>query len=276
MMNSPRQSYPKTWKEMSLDFKLMYVYHGSMMVMFMVGTGLTIQQEIVAAVFLAGVLSSISIRHRRQTNWRWPGVRIGDVVNAIGAVVFLAFFFFAATPLFPPSAPRALPWYLAGLGIGTFTVLSFLKVVHSSETAFLLHCRVVDQNGQEIALVSELPEAQLPADPRWKKLVRGIFSTVFILVWIGGVLSFYYFGESFKNGSPVQTTSHTEPLNNHGKIVFVTPAEKQRIDRLQTVSFVGIALVVAGTVFLHFVADVKLFPNTPTLADYWKKKSSGT
>ena len=46
MFDPPTQHYPKKWKEMSLDFKLMFVYHVSMMLLFIAGGSLSIQQEI--------------------------------------------------------------------------------------------------------------------------------------------------------------------------------------------------------------------------------------
>jgi hypothetical protein len=113
------------WKDMSVDFRLMFVYHGSMMLMFLVGqAGLSVRMELQLTGLLAVVLIAISIKHRRQTNWRWPGVKASNVIYAVGSLALVAFFLFAGTPLFPPLIGAALPWYLAGLGIGTFGVLS--------------------------------------------------------------------------------------------------------------------------------------------------------
>jgi hypothetical protein len=137
-----------------------------------------------------------------------------------------------------------------------------------------MHCHAVDQYGQNIGRVSELPEATAPAEPRWQKLARGGFAVIFMAVWICGVLSFYSFGEAFKNGSPVPTSSHTEPLNNHGKITFITQSEKKRIDLLQLVSWVGIPSVMVSGLVLHFLIGVKLFPDTPTLSEYVNKRKT--
>jgi hypothetical protein len=56
---------------------------------------------------------------------------------------------------------------------------------------------------------------------------------VFMLVWVAGVASFYFSGTAFKNGSPEPTATQTQPLTDHGKTVYVTPTEKQRVDELQ-------------------------------------------
>jgi hypothetical protein len=36
MFDLDNKKYPKSWKEMSFDFKLFFVFHGCMMVLFMV------------------------------------------------------------------------------------------------------------------------------------------------------------------------------------------------------------------------------------------------
>src|SRR6266436_548712 len=57
--------YPKQWKDMSLEFKLMFVYHGCMMVLFITGGVFSLRQELVFTSVLLFVLTSISIRQRR-------------------------------------------------------------------------------------------------------------------------------------------------------------------------------------------------------------------
>src|SRR5437660_7020173 len=83
------------WKEMSLDFKLMFVYHGCMMVLFIAGQSLSVRQEILITSSLVTVLAVITIRHRRVTSWRWPGVRPRDALFAIGGAAAVAFFLFS-------------------------------------------------------------------------------------------------------------------------------------------------------------------------------------
>jgi hypothetical protein len=75
MFDAPSQRYPKKWKEMSLDFKLMFAYHGCMMALFIAGQTLSVREEILFTSVLVMVLAAISIRLRKATNWRWPGLR---------------------------------------------------------------------------------------------------------------------------------------------------------------------------------------------------------
>src|SRR5580658_553918 len=235
MFDAPTERYPKKWKEMSLDFKLMFVYHGSMMVLFIAGQNLSVRQEIMLTSFLVVVLVAISLRHRRLTNWRWPPVRPANALWALFGTVAISFFLFSATPLFPPSDHRVLPWYLAGLGIGVFGILTSLRVVDASETDFVSHCRIIDQYGREIERTSGLPPSK-ESEPNWKKMIRGMYTVVFLLLWTVGVASFLFFGTAFRSGSPMPTSTQAEPLRDHGKTVYVTRAEKQRIDYFQLAS----------------------------------------
>ena len=253
---------------MSLDFKLMFAYHGCMMALFIAGQSFSVREEVLITVVLVIVLAVASIRHRKLTHWRWPGAHPRDVLFAIAGAVAVAFFLFSATPLFPPSDHRVLPWYLAGLGIGTLAILTSLRVVAPSEADYLLQCRVIDQYGREIERVSETAPPKSP-EPPWKKVTRGIYSVVFLLVWIASVGSFFSFGTAFRHGSPVPTATQTEPLVDHGKTVYVTRNEKQRIGYIQLASWIGIPSIIVSAVVLHFLVGVKLFHNAPTLSEFW-------
>jgi len=105
--------YPKKWKEMSLDLRLMFGYHVSMMVMMMAGGSLTVRQELTIAATIAALIVLVSRYHRQRRHWRWPGVQLVDVLYAIGSIVLVSFFLYSATPLFPPNNGHIVPWYLA-------------------------------------------------------------------------------------------------------------------------------------------------------------------
>jgi hypothetical protein len=271
MFDLPTKRNPRTWKEMSLDFKLMFVYHGCMMILFLSGKMLTLREETFITVAVIGVLISISRRHRRATHWRWPGIRNRDALSAIGATFAVAFFLYSASRLFPPSDHRLLPWYLAGLGIGAFGILSSLRIVYSSEAEFVINCRSIDQYGREIDRAPESPDAK-NVEPDWKKIVRGIYATTFILIWIAGVASFLAFGNSYKNGSEAPSGTQTEPLNSHGRTVYITRSEKQRIDDLQLAQWLGVPFILFTGAIIHFLLGVKLVSNVPTLQEYLSRK----
>ena len=259
--------YPKKWKEMSLDMKLMFGYHGSMMAMMMAGGSLSVRQELTMAAVMASLIVLLSRSNRQKKHWRWPGIRPVDVLYAVGSVFFISIFLYSASPLFPPNNGHIVPWYLACLGIGLFGVLQSLKVVCPSEAEFASNCKIVDLYGRELEPVQESSSAR-PSEANWKRVTKTTYTVMFTLLWICGVASFYFFGTAFKNGSPEPTVTQTEPLEDHGKTVYVTPTEKQRVRSLQLVSWVGVPVVLIGGAVLHFVVGVKLFPNTPTLSEY--------
>ena len=263
----PGVRYPKNWKDMSLDMRLMFGYHISMMMMIFAGGSLLVRQELTIALSIAAVMVMTSRYHRHKKHWRWPGIKPPDVLYAFGGVILISLFLYSATPLFPPNNGHFVPWYLAGLGIGIFGILQSLKVVYPAEAEFISNCMIIDQYGRELEPKRE-PSSTEPREDSWKRVTKTVYSVVFVLVWVCGVASFYLLGTAFKSGSPEPTATQTEPLENHGKTVYVTPTEKERVHLVQLFSWVGFPVVILGGAGLHFVAGVKLFPNAPTLAEY--------
>jgi hypothetical protein len=252
--------YPKQWKNMSLEFKLMFIYHGCMMVLFIIGGAFSTHQELVFTGVLLSLLTSLSIGHRRSTGWRWQGVKPKNLLMAAGGAALTGVFLYAATPLFPPANPRFLPWYLAGFGIGAFNVLQALRLVSASDAAFLADCH---EPGSEIeqATVTE------PTEPQWHRIVRSTFSFLFFLVWLGFIAFFYYSAVAFRDGSPAPTPTRQDAVTEHGKTVYIRHDQKLLSDKLEAFAFVGIPSVIVGGLFLHFLVGVKLYPNTPTLRE---------
>jgi hypothetical protein len=270
LFDAPNINYPKQWKDYSFDFKLFFAYHICMMALFMAGGTLSAKRELLIAGFLVAILLSLSVRNRRNMNWRWPGVQTKGLLSAVGITALGVFFDLAAVPLAPPSDPRFLPWHMAGIGIAAFGVLNALKVVQMSKADFLKECEPVGLADFRPQPVVEAPPTVRP-DPTWKRTIRAIYSICFLLVWVDGVASFYYFGVAFRDGSPRPTATQTEPLNNHGEVRYIPPSQKRLIDSLQTAAFIGIPSVIATGFFTHFLLGVKLFPNTPTLEE-WRKQ----
>lgn len=267
------QDYPRKWKEMSFDFRLMFVYHGCMMFLFATGGMFTTRQELLISAALVAVLTTLSLHHRNSIGWRWQGIETKDLAMAIGVAALMAFFLGAGSSQFPTSNPRFLPWYLAGFGIGFFNVLSTLKLVRSSESEMLADARgnIAEQPSKADAEAE--PE---PLEPRWHRVARGIYTCLFLMLWLAGVSFFYYSGKTFRSGSPSPTSTQTEPMSDHGNVVYVTRAQKARLDRLETMMFTGIPTILVSGFALHFLVGVKLFPNTPTLAEWRLNRSRGT
>jgi hypothetical protein len=258
--------YPKTWGEMSLDFKLMFLYHGSMMAMFILGGKLSQKTELVITFVLISTLAAVSQKHRREAGWRWhkPGRR--EFAFAALGLPLAAVFLYAATPLFPPKEPTFLPWYLAGCGIFAFNALSTLNVVRLSKADFQKDCN------DEALHAGATPLQQSETEVPWKKIVRWAFSIFSFAVMLDFCVFFYYFGVCFKNGSPTPTISRTEPLSDHGVTRFVKRDEKEIIDWLQMTSMGGIPTVMVTGALLHFIVGIKLLEGTPTLREWLERR----
>jgi hypothetical protein len=262
---------PKHWKDFSLEFKLMFVYHGCMMVLFLTGSAFSARQELIFAGLLLSVLISLSVRHRVSAGWRWQGVKTKQLFVAAGGIALIGLFLYSGTAWFSPSNPRFLPWFLAGFGIGAFNVMQTLGLVYPSEAAFLADCR---EPGSQIKEATNTESIQ-PSEPGWHKAVRSAYSVLFFIVWLEFMVFFYYSGTTFRDGSPVPTPSQMEPVTDHGKTVYITHDQKSLRDKLELFGFIGIPSAILGGFLLHFVVGVKLHPDTPTLREFLARKSSG-
>ncbi|MBY0567447.1 MAG: hypothetical protein K2P70_09055 [Hyphomonadaceae bacterium] len=236
---------------MSTDFKLMMGFHGGMMILMIIGGGLGVAAELVIAGALMSIAIVISALRKRAAHWRWPGIGIKEIANASFMAAATALFAFALTPLASPTSPDMLPWFLAIAGIGVFNTANALKLVTLSEEEFLTQC------GEPPAPASPLETK--PSEDGWKRTLRTAYGVVFMLVWIAGVASFYFFGVGMRDGSSSPTATHTEPLTNHGHTVYVSLADKQLIDALQLSMFVGIPAVMLAGAILHFGLKVPVF-----------------
>jgi hypothetical protein len=217
LLDFPFERYPRTWGEMSYDFKLMFVYHGSMMLLFATGQNLSLATEVIIAAVVLSASAVLAVKHRRRTPWVWLGISWSRLLGAVATVLLGGLFLSAAVPLFPPTNPGALPWYLAGLGIILFSTLHTLRLVAFAEADYFTS-----------------PAPRRSAELAWRRLVRLMFGIFFLVVWLDGVASFYYFGVAVRDGSPIPTAAQTEPLSNHGKVVYVAPSQKRLITALQT------------------------------------------
>jgi hypothetical protein len=269
------QFSPKNWNDMSMDYRLLSVYLGFVMLLAMGGGDrLSFSGFLILTGLLVVVLIAISRRHRKRNHWQWPGGNARTLTDAAVTFVPIASLLFAATPQFPVRA--VLPCYLVGLGIGAFSVLEVLRIVSMSKAEFWMDCYFFDPSGQKIARVSRLPEAKPPVESTGKKWIHRSFRTLFLLWWIGAVAFFYYDGVTLQHGLPSPTATRTERLDNHGRDVFVTPAEKRRIDEVPLVLAAAIVSLMLSGAVMHFLFGVKVFSGAPKLREYSDRKRAGT
>lgn len=169
--------------------------------------------------------------------------------------MLIVLFLGASIPLASPIGPQMLPWFIAGANLGLFNILGALHLVNQSKEEFLAQC--VETADEEVTVST-------PPEPAWRRILRGAYSVAFLVIWLAGVASFYFFGVGMRDGAPMPTATETEPLTDHGHTVFVTAQAKQLIDLLQTAMFAGIpAIMVAGAI-LHFVLKIPVFGSRRT------------
>jgi hypothetical protein len=101
-------------------------------------------------------------------------------------------------------------------------------------------------------------------------VVRGSYYTVFFAVWLSGLAAFYYSRVGMRDGSSTPTATKMEPLQDHGRVVYVSRRDKALINSLQTAMQVGIPSLILGGFFLNFIMGVKIFNNVPTMEE-WRK-----
>lgn len=263
MFEPDGRRYPRSWKEMSFDFKLFFVFHGCMMVLFMFGSVVTVQALIGVVSGLLVVLTGLSIRHRILLKWHWPGVGVKEVLGAIFSIALGLFFLGAVTPRFVPLTPAVFPWFAAGGGIIFFWTLSRLKIIFPTKNEFQSHC---GDRGPEMS-----EPIRPAAEPAWKKTARTAFSLYFLAVWIVGVSFFWKYNTAIRDGTSEATPERQETLREHGRTVYITAEEKKIVSVLQHAMMIGIPSALLLAALLHFVVGVKLFPGPATDTERAKK-----
>jgi hypothetical protein len=245
---------PQSWSDMSFEFKGMFLYHISMVVLLLLGGTLLFIQQIFIAVAIAFVIAVASLIRRLRHGWRWQGLTPLRAGGAVLTIALMGYFLFAAAggalqaSSFAIDRPFGMgPWVLAGLGIAVFSVLNVLRITHLSEKAFREEC------GEQAAQAKPEP----PPEPRWKVITKYAFAVAFLAVWLEGVTFFYVFDRTFRSGSPTPTVERTATLTNHGVAVYVTPAEKRLVDQLETFMFIGIPAAIATGFFLQSVFKIR-------------------
>ena len=246
---------PRSLAGASFEFKGMFFYHICMMIMMVVGTGLTFIEQIFIAAAIALSVATASFIRRLRRKWRWRGVSVLRATGAIGTAALMGYFLFATSSGallasdFAIDRPFGIgPWILAGLGIAVFAVLDALNVVHGTERAFRMDC------GEEAA---EQPEPEVAPEPRWKRVISYAFAVAFLAVWLEGVTFFYVHDRTLRASSPTPTFERSAALENKGRTVYVTTAEKRLVDQLETFMVIGIPAAIATGFFLQFVLKIR-------------------
>jgi hypothetical protein len=260
-------NYPPWLSETSFDRRLLMVYLFAMGMLGVLGGGgiVSVVLELCLAGALAAGLIVLSIKNRRAKSWHWPGAGRREIVAALSTVPLLAVFVFAGTSGFPPNNPIFLPWYLAALGLGVFAFLERLRLVRTSQIDFEWDCR--DALDTRITTAETEPdrgadtEPAIGADtePVWKRRVRAAYVFLFMLVWLQFLAHFYLFGTYMRDGSPIWTETHTERLEDHGRVVYITREQEQLLSNLEPNMWVVIPFFGLLAYVLQNLLGVRMF-----------------
>ena len=154
-------------RNISFDFKLMFVYHITMMVLFCVRPPINAKLQIIFTMLLAITLFIVSIIHKVKSRWVWPGLSLLSIPSIIFQLIFLYLFFtlasysmnssysvadipFDSLTLFVKETwpiilqamyrPVLTPWFFAGFGIVMFNILGSLSLVTQDKSEFESQC----------------------------------------------------------------------------------------------------------------------------------------
>ncbi|WP_425397251.1 hypothetical protein [Aeoliella sp.] len=256
MSDDNEAKFPRTWQEMSLDYKLLTIFSLCVMFLWMVGQSLLIQWQIaIVGVLLAGV-AGVAIYHRVKTRWHWPGVGVRGVLGAVLGSACGLFFLCAAAIRISPLEPKWFPWFAFGGGIILFSVLTSLRFAITAESDYQRCCGVQ-------LLPTPIESDDQTTKPSWKRSLRGAFTLCGAVVWLVAVGYFWKLNVALRDAVPQPAPPKTELLEGHWlqnnkQAVYVTAAEKTTVTLLEQSAIFGLVSFVAIGLALHLLAGVKL------------------
>ncbi len=124
----------------SFDFKLAMIYFVSLFLLAPIEGffELNDEQALFAILFLVVILGSLSIVHRFQCGWKWPGLIPLDGLKAILVAVLGSILFFNGS--FEASPPRFIILNLLPGGIVVWGILESLNFVERTDAKFRERC----------------------------------------------------------------------------------------------------------------------------------------
>tara|TARA_R110002072_G_scaffold36261_41_gene106897 strand:- start:6215 stop:6994 length:780 start_codon:yes stop_codon:yes gene_type:complete len=197
------------------------------------------------------VLVVLSVKHRRERGWRWPGVRTKNVLGALAAVVVIGAF---VAPVIAIGAPGpATAWVGGVFGMGLFAILGALHLVQAHRDDFDRCC-----TGERLAPEDLEPTAaKLPA---WKRVIYIVFQLWFLSTFFSFLGAMYLHLTHMKKGSPEPTAEQTVELTNHGETVYIDPTTSAWIEGLLDYAKVCIPATFVVVLILQFVLRIPVMP----------------
>jgi hypothetical protein len=236
---------------MSLDYKLMFGSHLAIMIMFMVGSALTLPVEGAIEVALLTSIGLVLAWRRSVDGWRWAGAGPRQLLNALSMAAVVVVFLGSALLASPPNSQQMLPWYLAGGNIGLFLVLMSLRVVRPSRSLYEKDCGEPDGE--------TAPPAEPTTDDARRGVIVAIYRTVFFLVWLNCIAVFFMEGAAAPSPESLRLAPFLAPIAKNA-VALQTPVIHQA---MEIGMFAGIPCVLFGGFLLQYVLGVPVFPGLP-------------
>jgi hypothetical protein len=251
---SAASAMPRRWADYSLEYQGMFAYHIAMMAMMVTGL-VPVPYEIAVAGGIVAVIATASIGRRQSLDWQWPGLARYDLLKAALIVAAGAVFLYVATVNFKADDPHLMPWFLAGLGIILFNVLSQLKLVTFSEEAFAALGKPAEAPAVEIMGAPRDDDGE----PSWHRTARAAYRIGFFAIWLTFLAFFYLNSTALRDGVPQPTATASAPITDHGRTVYIARDRAGLIDLLSKLSLIGIPLIVLSGFALQYAIGVRLF-----------------
>lgn len=261
MLDIDDSKFPRSWSEMSFDYKLAFIHHGAMMLMMVLSSTMSKRSAVFLILLWAAVLVRLSIGNRRAKKWAWPGANSKDILRAAMSLLLGGFFMGAMLINFTLDGAVLIPIAAGVAGLVLTGVLQNLNALAATEKEFAASCE------------GRRPEPPpLDEQPAWKKTLRAVLTACFLGAWICGVGSFWLHGLAMRRSSPVPTEEATVAYNDHGKTVYV-PRNLDRIrSRLEKTAGAAVPFVLISFLFAQFVLGVKMIPHAKSFSELWKEK----
>ncbi|PKA10849.1 hypothetical protein CH372_17350 [Leptospira meyeri] len=267
MSEDNSNSFPNQWKDYSLDYKCMFIYHGFMMILFILGDkiSINIQFTIVALLLISIIL--FSIKYRIRIRWKWPGVEVKNTIYAIMIIILGLFFFFSSINSFPPFKSQTFPWYSAGFGIILFQVLNVLNITAYYKDKFELK---TDKTANFIKFENS-PLKENQNDNVNVSFIKYLIYFFSFFLWVTGI-SYFWLRDRISHNDNSEGIAKfiIEITNKFSKFLGITNTSPDVF--LKSILSYGIILLSISIFIIHFIFGIKIISNVPTIKEYLRKK----
>jgi hypothetical protein len=240
------ETNPQRWHDMSFDMKCMFIFHGSMMVLMLLGAaaGVPLWLPICLTVMLFLSLTLLSLLNRRRSGWIRPGMPPEAMVRLRGTVLVGFVIAGVLTAGLWPVSSATFPWLSALFGIVVWNSLSQVGWVVASRARFESQCQRLEIMECQPTAASENQQAADRPVPIWKQALAALALLYVLWVFFGFLVYFSFSVWVFRHGEESPTPTHKEPYVEHGQTVYITPVQERIICCLAPSGYVGIPSLV--------------------------------